>query len=172
MNEYTIVHLATHASLVPEVGNSFIVFGDGTATSLTDIEKWTLDAVDLIVLSACETGLGGKFGKNGEEVLGLGYQFTKKDKAKAAIASLWSVNDGGTQVLMDAFYANLQAGKTKAEALRQAQITLVTGKAEASSSNRSATLVARWQGQLPSKVINQLNHPYYWAPFILIGNGL
>lgn len=172
MNEYTIVHLATHASLVPKVGNSFIVFGDGTATSLTDIEKWTLDAVDLIVLSACETGLGGKFGKNGEEVLGLGYQFTKKDKAKAAIASLWSVNDGGTQVLMDAFYANLQAGKTKAEALRQAQITLVTGQAEASSSNRSATLVARWQGQLPSKVINQLNHPYYWAPFILIGNGL
>ncbi len=172
MNEYTIVHLATHASLVPEAGNSFIVFGNGTTTSLIDIEAWTLDAVDLIVLSACETGLGGKFGKNGEEVLGLGYQFTKKDKAKAAIASLWSVNDGGTQVLMDAFYANLQAGKTKAEALSQAQVTLITGKAEASGSDRAATLVTRWQGQLPSKVINQLNHPYYWAPFILIGNGL
>jgi CHAT domain-containing protein len=57
----------------------------------------------LVVLSACETGLGGKLG-NGEEILGLGYQMQRAG-ARAAIASLWSVNDGGTQALMNAFYA-------------------------------------------------------------------
>jgi CHAT domain-containing protein/tetratricopeptide (TPR) repeat protein len=172
MNEYNILHLATHAAFVPgAASNSFILFGDGNIATLEDIRSWTLNNLDLVVLSACETGLGGKLGENGEEVLGLGYQFQSRG-ARATIASLWQVDDGGTQVLMDNFYTNLQAGETKAEALRQAQLTLITGKAQSSGSNRSATLVARWQGQLPSKVINQLNHPYYWAPFILIGNGL
>ena len=81
---------------------------------------------NLVVLSACETALGAKFG-NGEEILGLGYQFQNRG-AKATIASLWTVDDGGTQVLMNAFYAQLTQGKiSKAEALRQAQIALITG---------------------------------------------
>ena len=172
MNEYNILHLATHAAFVPgAASNSFILFGDGNIATLEDVKSWTLNNLDLVVLSACETGLGGKLGENGEEVLGLGYQFQSRG-ARATIASLWQVDDGGTQVLMDNFYANLQAGKTKAEALHQAQLTLITGKAQSSGNDRSATLVTRWQGQLPSKVIAQLNHPYYWAPFILIGNGL
>jgi CHAT domain-containing protein len=61
---------------------------------------------------------------------------------------LWTVDDGGTQALMNAFYATLKTNNTtKAEALQQAQIALITGS-------------------------NNLSHPYYWAPFILIGNGL
>ncbi|NEP36683.1 CHAT domain-containing protein, partial [Moorena sp. SIO3B2] len=69
--------------------------------------------------------------------------------ADAAIASLWSVDDKGTQVLMNKFYEVLKQGNvTKAEALRQAQIALIT------------------------KVEYGLEHPYFWAPFILIGNGL
>jgi CHAT domain-containing protein len=51
-----------------------------------------------VVLSACETGLGGKLG-NGEEILGFGY-LMQQAGARAAIASLWSVDDGGTQALM------------------------------------------------------------------------
>ncbi len=96
---------------------------------------------------------------NGEEILGFGYQM-QRTGARAAIASLWFVDDGGTQVLMDAFYAALkQQNITKAEALRQAQIALIAGQQPTNSS-------------LQPKASNHLSHPFYWAPFILIGNGL
>jgi CHAT domain-containing protein len=172
MNEYTIVHLATHAKLVPEAADqSFILFGDRTVATLKAIEDWTLDNVDLIVLSACETGLGGKFGANGEEVLGLGYQFTKQDKARAAIASLWKVDDGGTQALMNAFYTALKTGIPKAQALQAAQVALITQKSAIAGSQRSDIEVINTRTGKPFQSV-QLSHPYYWAPFILIGNGL
>jgi len=148
LDDYTIVHFATHAAFVvgkPE--DSFILFGNGDRVTLEDISSWSLPRVDLVVLSACETGLGGQLG-NGEEILGFGFQI-QKTGAKSAIASLWVVDDGGTQELMNAFYATLPLNKfTKAESLRQAQTALISGKNQ------------------------RLNHPYYWAPFILIGNGL
>ncbi|GAB4201570.1 MAG: hypothetical protein Fur006_54160 [Coleofasciculaceae cyanobacterium] len=172
MDDYTVVHLATHAAFV--VGtpdDSFILFGNGERITLRDIQKWSLKNVDLVVLSACETGLGGKLG-NGEEILGLGYQMQRAG-ARAAIASLWTVDDGGTQALMNAFYANLKQGNiTKAEALRQAQITLITGDSKAIRKNRSLVVVEPNSTNPPPRVANRLNHPYYWAPFILIGNGL
>ncbi len=78
------------------------------------------------MLSACETGLGGYFG-NGEKILGFGYQI-QKTGAKAAMASLLAVDDGGTQALMNACYSLMSSGKlTQAQALRQAQITLIAG---------------------------------------------
>ena len=159
MNDYSIVHLATHAAFVsgaPE--DSFIMFGNGDRATLRDIKSWSLPKVDLIVLSACQTAVGGKLG-NGEEILGFGYQM-QRTGARAAIASLWFVDDGGTQVLMDAFYAALkQQNITKAEALRQAQIALIAPQQPHNSS-------------LQPQVNNRLGHPFYWAPFILIGNGL
>jgi len=171
MNDYTIVHLATHAAFVtgkPE--DSFVLFGDGSRATLRDVENWSLPNVDLVVFSACETGLGG-FG-NGEEILGLGYQ-VQRTGARAAIASLWSVSDGGTQALMDTFYAALQTGKmTKAEALRQAQIALITGDYKALGQQRGLQVQERINNSLPEKVSTRLGHPNYWAPFILIGNGL
>ena len=158
MNDYSIVHLATHAAFVSgEPEDSFIMFGNGDRATLREIKTWSLPKVDLIVLSACQTAFGGTLG-NGEEILGFGYQI-QRTGARAAIASLWFVDDGGTQVLMDAFYAALkQENITKAEALRQAQIALITGQPANSS--------------LPPKLSNHLSHPFYWAPFILIGNGL
>ena len=178
MDDYTVVHLATHAAFV--VGtpdDSFILFGNGERITLRDIQKWSLKNVDLVVLSACETGLGGKLG-NGEEILGLGYQMQRAG-ARAAIASLWTVDDGGTQVLMDAFYAALELKEvgqdsqpTKAEALRQAQIALITGDYKALGQQRGLGVQQRIQSSLSPRVASNLSHPYYWAPFILIGNGL
>ncbi|MDZ8184547.1 MAG: CHAT domain-containing protein [Nostoc sp. ChiSLP02] len=160
MDDYTIVHFATHAAFVvgkPE--DSFILFGNGDRVNFRNIATWSLPNVDLVVLSACETGLGGKLG-NGEEILGFGYQM-QQTGARAAIASLWSVDDGGTQALMSAFYHILSSNQlTKAETLRQAQISLLSGKSNVKESNAPATQVGRF------------SHPYYWAPFILIGNGL
>jgi CHAT domain-containing protein len=93
--------------------------------------------------------------------------------ARAAIASLWTVDDGGTQALMSAFYAALQQGNiTKAEALRQAQIALIAGNYQALGQQRGEVVVEYVASQLPSQVRDKLSHPYYWAPFFLIGNGL
>jgi CHAT domain-containing protein len=173
MGNYNLVHLATHAAFVlgkPE--DSFILFGNGDRVSLRDVENWDLTNVDLIVLSACETGVGDKFG-NGEEILGFGY-LMQKAGAKTSIASLWRVSDGGTQALMDAFYTALQNPKiTKAEALKNAQVALITGDFSALGNQRAGIVVKQRIGEnLSSKISNNLNHPYYWAPFILIGNGL
>jgi CHAT domain-containing protein len=172
MDDYTVVHLATHAAFV--VGtpdDSFILFGNGDRITLRDIQNWSLKNVDLVVLSACETGLGGKLG-NGEEILGLGYQMQRAG-ARAAIASLWSVDDGGTQALMDTFYTALEnRNTTKAEALRQSQIALITGNYTSLGQQRGVGVEQRISSSLPSQVVNRLSHPYYWAPFILIGNGL
>lgn len=133
---------------------------------------WVWTIVDLIVLSACETGLGDQLG-NGEEILGFGY-LMQNAGARAAIASLWSVSDGGTQVLMNSLYTALQTGKmTKAEALRQAQIALITGNYTALGDQRGGLGVEEQiNSSLPSDVKQRLSHPYYWAPFILIDNGL
>ncbi|ACC84257.1 CHAT domain-containing protein [Nostoc punctiforme] len=160
MDDYTIVHLATHAAFVvgkPE--DSFILFGNGDRVNLRNVATWSLPHVDLVVLSACETGLGGKLG-NGEEILGFGYQM-QQTGARAAIASLWSVDDGGTQALMSAFYGIISTGNlTKAETLRQAQVSLINGSWKVRSHN------------VPVGAVSDFSHPYYWASFILIGNGL
>ncbi|MEM7557016.1 MAG: CHAT domain-containing protein, partial [Cyanobacteria bacterium P01_A01_bin.84] len=133
--------------------------------------NWTLNNVDLVVLSACETGLGG-FG-NGEEILGLGYQFQNRG-VRATIASLWKVSDGGTQVLMNAFYSALKGNITKAQALRQAQLALIKNDdsvvGDKQRSQFSIELLAAETE--PTQNGKKFEHPYYWAPFILIGNGL
>jgi CHAT domain-containing protein/uncharacterized protein HemY len=174
MNDYNILHFATHAAFVPgQPEDSFIVFGDGSYATLRDIENWSLSDVDLVVLSACETGVGGL--GNGEEILGLGYQFQRAG-ARAAIASLWTVDDGGTQMLMNAFYAALkQPGTTKAAALRQAQLALITGNHSAIDQGtpaRGLGVVAGGGSSGTRQSDRAFTHPYYWAPFILIGNGL
>ncbi|MFN6444552.1 MAG: tetratricopeptide repeat protein [Nostoc sp. DedSLP05] len=170
MNQNSVVHFATHAAFVPGLPeDSFILFGNGDRVTLRDIQNtWFLTNVDLMVLSACETGLGGTLG-NGEEILGFGY-LMQNAGARAAVASLWSVNDGGTQALMDVFYAKLKLGNlTKTEALRQAQIALINTSKNTKGKQRGNSIEIE---ALPSNVSDRLSHPYYWAPFILIGNGL
>jgi len=171
LGTHNILHLATHAAIVPgDASQSFILFGNGDHPTLRDIGDWSLNNIDLVVLSACETGLGG-FDNNGEQILGLGYQFQNQG-ARAVVASLWSVNDGGTQILMNAFYTALQSGKPKAEALRLAQVALITGNDSALGDRRGTVIVESSRDSLRAEVRDRLNHPYYWAPFILIGNGL
>ncbi|AFY68447.1 filamentous hemagglutinin family outer membrane protein [Thalassoporum mexicanum PCC 7367] len=171
MQDHSLIHLATHAVFTsgkPE--DSFILFGDGKYSTLADIRKWKMPNVDLIVLSACETAVGMILG-NGEEILGFGY-LMQQAGARATMASLWSVDDGGTQTLMDIFYTMLKRpGITKAEAMRQAQITLITGDFAALGAE-GAAIEKEMRDRLPVTVIEDLKRPYYWAPFIMIGNGL
>ncbi len=170
MSNYSILHFATHAAFVtgqPE--ESFILFGNGDRANFRDVETWPLSNADLVVLSACETGLGGKLG-DGREILGFGY-LMQQAGAKATMASLWTVDDGGTQVLMNGFYTALtNNNSTKAEALRQAQISLITGDYSGLGEERGLGVVPRDDSE--SKMAQEFIHPYYWASFILIGNGL
>lgn len=173
LDDYTIVHLATHAAFIPgQPEDSFILFGNGDRITLPEVKKWSLKNVDLLVLSACETAVGSFLG-TGEEILGFGY-LMEKAGVRAVLASLWSVDDGGTQALMSAFYSRLQQGQiSKAEALRQAQIALITGNYKVTiGEERGIAIQERIRSSLPPTVSDRLQHPYYWAPFILLGNGL
>ncbi|MEM9976233.1 MAG: CHAT domain-containing protein [Cyanobacteria bacterium P01_D01_bin.2] len=167
VNRHTILHLATHAKfLVGQPEDSFILFNNKERWTLRDFKEGllSLTRVDLVVLSACETGVDNTFG-NGEEILGFGY-LMQNAGARAAMASLWAVDDGGTQILMKEFYEALVKGNlSKTEALRQAQLALININ---ESRDRGSLVLADSIDLDPS----DLSHPYYWAPFILIGNGL
>jgi CHAT domain-containing protein len=88
MDDYSIVHLATHAEFLsgaPET--SFILFGNGDRVTLRDVSAWSLPNVNLMVLSACQTAVGGQLG-NGEEILGFGYQLQRTGCGKCDRVSL------------------------------------------------------------------------------------
>jgi CHAT domain-containing protein len=149
LGQYRIVHFATHGlldnehpelsglvfSLVDQEGQSRDGFLD-----LEDIYNLTLP-VDLVVLSACETGLGKQI--TGEGLVGLTRGFMYAG-ASRVLASLWKVDDEATAEVMGRFYAGmLKAGLPPAAALRQAQIEMQKQK--------------RW------------TDPYYWAAFTIQG---
>ncbi|MBF2063152.1 MAG: tetratricopeptide repeat protein [Calothrix sp. C42_A2020_038] len=174
MNDYSIVHLATHAVFVdgqPE--DSVILLGNGQYVTLQDVKSWNLSNVDLVVLSACETGLGG-FG-DGKEILGFGYRM-QEIGAKAAIATLWQVDDPSTARFMQSFYSKLttktEIPLTKAEALRQAQLYMLRGNAQQDIQLEPRGISVEIESDTKPKLSGNYLHPYYWAPFTLIGNGL
>ena len=95
---------------------------DGILTA-EEVQSLDLRGTELVVLSACETGLGQ--GYYGQGVLGLQRAFQAAG-ARAVVASLWKVDDAATSALMEQFYANLWTKKMpKLEALRQAQLTVL-----------------------------------------------
>ncbi|MEM6255755.1 MAG: tetratricopeptide repeat protein [Cyanobacteria bacterium P01_D01_bin.156] len=182
MDDYHIIHLATHAAFNPgTLEDSYIMFGNGDVATLADVKGWTFPNVELIVLSACETAIGDvlraeefiESGEEsdsitGEEILGFGY-LMELAGAEAAMGSLWQVDDGGTQILMSAFYDALgRGGLSKAAALQQAQRDLIR---LADDSNRGGLVNVIANSGLEIDP-DDLSHPHYWAPFILIGNGL
>jgi CHAT domain-containing protein len=174
-----VVHVASHFQFKP--GNetdSALLLGDGQFLSLAQIKSLpnVFSGVELLTLSACNTATGGS-GATGKEVEGFGV-LAQRQGAKAVIASLWPVADRSTKNLMQEFYKlrEAKASTTKAEAMRQAQIKLLRGELQVTGE----TLAAREIIHEASKTTNQplfkvdpkapYSHPYYWAPFILIGN--
>lgn len=148
LEKYRYVHFAVHGFVNEEnFARSGVILAlqnndkeDGIL-QMTEIMRLKLNS-DLVTLSACRTGLGKVVG--GEGVLGLTRAFLYAG-SRSVVASLWNVNDTATAELMKSFYANLKKGESKDEALRQAKLTLLKGKQ------------ANWR------------HPYYWAPFVLVG---
>lgn len=161
---FGIVHLATHAEFSPgSIDNSYIQFWD-RQIKLNEIKKLELaqPTVQLLVLSACQTALGDPKAELG--FAGLAVQ----SGAKAAIASLWSVDDGGTLALMTQFYRQLNSTPIKAEALRQTQIAMIQRQLSLKTNpvNRGEPLPP----EISPLDSLALSHPFYWAGFTVIGN--
>jgi CHAT domain-containing protein len=177
---YQLVHLASHfdAQAGGDATKSFLLMagdetGGGTGFHLT-LEAlrrdpgFRMNRVELLTFSACKTAVAAK-ATDGHEVDGLA-GVGHKLGARAVMASLWEVDDASTAKLMSDFYQRWAGGDApieKVEALRQAQLDLLLGKdrPQSSGANRGfGGAVAASQSP------EGYAHPYYWAPFVLMGN--
>jgi CHAT domain-containing protein/Tfp pilus assembly protein PilF len=122
---------------------------DGILTALeaADLDLW---GTKLVVLSACQTGVGDV--KDGEGVYGLRRALVLAG-SESQVMSLWSVSDLATRNLMIEYYRRLQRGEGRTDALRQVQLGMLRN--QTSNPARPATAGYR--------------HPYYWAGFIQSG---
>ena len=144
LGDYRYVHFATHGlcDTFDANGSALLMSGSSRQESLLytyEIADLPLDA-DLVVLSACETGLGVP--THGEGLIGLTRAFLCAGTS-AVLATLWSVDDPATSALMQRFYGHLQQSIPPVEALRRAQLELRADP--------------KW------------SDPYYWAGFVLMG---
>jgi len=143
---YPILHLSTHGVFSSDPQKTMLLAWDQAMNvqELKEILAQGTEAerrsLELLVLSACETAKGDR-----RSALGIAGVATQAG-ARSTIASQWLVDAASTAELMKLFYQNLNAGHPKAEALRQAQLTLMSNP--------------QWQ------------HPYYWSAFILVGSWL
>lgn len=143
--ECRFFHVATHGYLDPDKPEaSGLVF---SRTALDDDAVWTVDEIleshiscDLVVLSACQTGRGRVL--RGEGVIGLTRAFAYAGAASVC-TSLWNVSDESTALLMSEFYHLLKGATDKGRALTEAQ---------------EATMAD-----------DRFSHPFFWAPFVLVG---
>jgi CHAT domain-containing protein len=146
-NNASIVHLATHGEFSSDPTKTFLLTWDNQLNLnqlnnlLQNRNLQSGKTIDLLVLSACQTAAG-----DNRATLGLAGMAIRA-RTKSTIASLWSVDDESTRLLMNNFYRNLIVKKLgKAESLKLAQQSILR---HSNPKYRS---------------------PYYWAPFVLVGN--
>ena len=120
----------------------------------------------LVVLSACETGLGDV--KNGEGVYGLRRALVLAG-SETQVMSLWKVSDAGTRDLMVAYYTRLQRGESRTEAMRQVQLAMLRGDLLPGSGNKQLNLRDTVDTDELARA-KDYRHPYYWAAFIASGD--
>ena len=183
---HRILHVATHGEFVPNLPDeSYLLLGDGTHLKIPQINTlYDLTGYDMVVLSACETALGAP-DQDGVEISGLAHYFLTDNRADTVIASLWKVDDLSTSHLMQEFYDHLASGDEplgRAEALRRAQLALLRGEigegldgSDDARDDKRGIRLEMIEGESPNTAVSatagrDLSHPYYWAPFILIGN--
>jgi CHAT domain-containing protein len=179
---YPIIHIASHFQFTPgSMNDSFLLLGDGTRLTLGAIKtKLNFGSVELLALSACETGLGDAHStRPGAEVEGLG-AIAQQAGAQAVLASLWPVADRSTALLMRRLYeAHAKDHFDKADSLKAAQLELLRGTSQSAAAGEERRGLARMAGSVPgaggAKPASAapkapFAHPFYWAPFILMGN--
>jgi CHAT domain-containing protein len=176
---YSVVHIASHFVLIAGSGDEpFLLMGgdksgdpNGFDWNLSDMENSTVAfrGTRLLTLSACSTAKDYT-SRNGFEMDSLG-MVTQQKEAQAVLATLWDVNDLSTSRIMSDFYSrwvkNPAAGK--AEALRQAQLAFLHGGGSAPGAKTGRGFETAEPASSPQSSLGYA-HPYYWAPFVLIGN--
>lgn len=126
-----LVHVASHFSFRPGDGSrSYLLMGDSTVLTLDDMKGQgrLFEGVELLTLSACNTA-ATLADAGGREIDGFA-ELAQRLGAGSVMATLWQVSDSSTPWLMKKFYADREAGRTKAEALRNAQLELLNGTAD------------------------------------------
>ena len=139
---YSILHLSTHATSGDISEPASIKFYD-TEVLYSELYNLNLNP-DLVVLSACETGIGKLYKAEGAMSVARGFQFSG---AQNLLFSLWKVNDFTTSVLMEKFYANVKNGKSYFESNHQAKLDFLNDES----------------------IPNAKKSPYYWASFVYYG---
>lgn len=146
-NNFPVLHLATHGQFSSNIEDTFILTWDSSINTndlyrlLSQDFSSNSEPLELLVLSACQTAAG-----DDRAALGLA-GIAVRAGARSTLATLWLVDDEATTELMVKFYQELaQADDTKAESLRQAQLSLLRD--------------------------GKHKHPFFWAPFVLVGNWL
>jgi CHAT domain-containing protein/Tfp pilus assembly protein PilF len=143
--EFPFMHIASHFVFGENEQKSYLLLGDGSPLSLKTLRKdYQFKYLDLLTLSACNTAMGKD--TTGKEIDGLSVT-VQENGAKAVIATLWPVYDDSTGEFMQKMYElHVEDGLSQAAAIRQTQQEFIEE--------------------------GDYDHPYYWAPFILMGNGL
>jgi CHAT domain-containing protein len=143
-----VVHVASHFNFKPgRESESYLLIGDGEQITLEDFAygDYPLFNIDLLTLSACNTGLSG-VSADGSEIEGFGV-LAQNQGAAAVLSSLWAVADESTSKFMVEFYRQRETHQvSKGEALRRAQLSFINDP--------------------------EHDHPFFWAPFTLMGNWL
>jgi tetratricopeptide (TPR) repeat protein/CHAT domain-containing protein len=140
---------------------------DGILTA-EEVAFLPLGGVELVVLSACDTGLGETAG--GEGLLGIQRAFHVAG-ARSTVATLWKVSDSATQRLMTMFYRNVLQGKqSKLDALRNAQLELLRDLRDPEAGERLAMELSRGADAPADGATVAHGAPYIWAAFTLSGD--
>ncbi len=187
-----VVHISSHFKVKPgDLTRSFLVLGDGTAFSLFDMREEAKKSfpqgklfagVDLLTLSACETGINEP-DSDGREVDSFA-ELAQRFGAASVIATLWSVNECSTAEFVRLFYRNKIEGRmNKAEAIRQAQLAFLNGDVKSiegcsKKGGGGDTDKVKPTGPKSTKSLKAykgnptrpFEHPYYWSAFVLYGN--
>jgi len=144
--DFPVIHITTHGQFSSDPQQTVILAWDRAINvrQLNDLLKSQLQSgratIELLVLSACQTAKGDR-----RSALGIA-GVAASAGARSTVATLWLVDAQSTAQLMGEFYEGLNNGLSKAEALRQAQLTLLSNP--------------------------KYKHPYYWLPFVLVGSWL
>ena len=146
-NESAVLHVAAHAEVddIDPLFSRILLANDGQDRGLLEareVYQMNLGGVSLVTLSACESGLGKVL--KGDEIVGFTRSFLSAG-ASSMVASLWPVADDSTEALMTRLYQSMGEGADLMDAMRNAQLDVQKKR--------------------------RFAHPFFWAPFNVIGNG-
>jgi CHAT domain-containing protein len=177
---HAVLHIASHFQFGPGTdADSFLLLGDGSRLTLADMRTMQFP-LELLTLSACQTAVGdrGSRDADGREVEGFAV-LAQRQGAAAVLATLWSVADASTGAFMQELYRlKVQSpALSKADALRQVQQAFIAGRITVPGAGpaRGARLGGA-PGERAARYAHDaaapFAHPFFWGPFVLMGNWL